>query len=290
MPVEDRSRMLRRIVTPLLTVVVVLALLLVALWAGQRRLMYLPMGVVEPPERVGLAAAEQVTFRTADGVDLGAWFVPAAAGPPRGTVIVFNGNAGNRSYRAALASALRRAGYSVLLFDYRGFGGNPGSPSEAGLLEDARAARRYLVGRREVDSARLVYFGESLGTGVAVALALEHRPAALVLRSPYTSMVAVARVHYPFVPAGWILKDRYPSIERIGRVGTATLFIAGERDAIVPPGLTRELYAAASEPRELLVIPGADHNDHAMLAGDALIGAVTSFLARTLGGDLAPPR
>ncbi len=275
---------------PLLSVVAIAVLFLVALWAGQRRLMYLPMGAVGTPARVGLAAAEPVVLTTADGLELGAWFVPGAAEPSLGTVIVFNGNAGNRSYRAALASALRHAGYSVLLFDYRGFGGNPGSPSEAGLLEDGRAARGYVVQRPDVDSSRLVYFGESLGTGVAVALATEHPPAAIVLRSPYTSMVALAQRHYPFVPARWILKDRYPSIERIARVGAPTLFIAGDRDAIVPADQTRELHGAAREPKDLLVLRGADHNDHEMLAGDALIAAVTKFLARALGDGLAPSR
>jgi len=252
---------------------------LLALWAGQRRLMYLPTGAVEPPAAMGLTAAEPVTFRTGDSLTLAGWFVASASGEARATVIVFNGNAGNRSFRAPLAEALRRAGFAVLLFDYRGYGGNAGSPSEAGLLEDARAARRYVAGRDGLDTTRIVYFGESLGTGVAIALALEHPPAALILRSPYTSMLELARFHYPFLPAAWILKDRYPSLDRIGRIRCPTLFIAGDRDGIVPAAQTRTLHDAAGGARELLIVGGADHNDFDLLAGAALVSAVERFVA-----------
>jgi hypothetical protein len=270
--------MLRRIIVNLLAIGVGLVVLLGVVWAGQRRLMYLPMGEVEPPGRVGLGDAEPVTLHTADGLALGAWFVRPGPGPARATVIVFNGNAGNRSYRAPLASALARAGYAVLLLDYRGFGGNPGSPTEHGLAADARAARAYVASRGDVDSARIVYFGESLGTGVAIALALEHPPAALILRSPFTSMLALARTHYPLIPAGWLLKDRFPSIERIGRVACPTLFVAGDADVIVPASQTRELHGAATGPKELLVIRGADHNDFALLAGAEMMAGIERFL------------
>lgn len=264
------------------TIAAAWAVVVLAVWAGQRRLMYLPAGVVEPPGRVGLRGVEEVAIPTADGLTLGGWFVRPDSGTPRATIIVFNGNAGNRSYRAPLAAALRRAGYAVLLFDYRGYGGNPGSPTEAGLLEDGRAVRAYLAQRGDVDSSRLVYFGESLGTGIAVALAVEHAPAAMVLRSPYASMVSLARKHYPFVPAGLVLKDRYRSDERIARVRAPILFIAGDRDAIVPLEQTRRLFDHANEPKTLEVIPDADHNDDALLDGDALMTSVAGFLDRTL--------
>lgn len=260
------------------TIAAVWAVVVLGVWAGQRRLMYLPMGVVEPPGRMGLRGVEEVTFPTSDGLTLGAWFVRPDPGTPRATIIVFNGNAGNRSYRAPLAAALRRAGYAVLLFDYRGYGGNPGSPTEAGLIEDGRAARAYLAQRGDVDSSRLVYFGESLGTGVAVALAVEHPPAAMVLRSPYVSMLSLARKHYPFIPAGLVLKDRYRSDERIARVRAPILFVAGDRDAIVPLEQTRRLFELANEPKTLEVIPGADHNDSALLDGDRLMAATVEFL------------
>jgi uncharacterized protein len=244
----------------------------------QRHLMYLPFGSAGSPAAAGLPHAEEVVFRTEDGLALEGWFVPAREEPSGFTVLVFNGNAGNRAFRAPLGRALSAAGLSVLLFDYRGYGGNPGRPSEAGLAADARAARAYLAGRHDVDGRRIVYFGESLGTGVAVALALEHPPAALILRSPYTSMLDMGRHHYPFLPVRLLLSDRYASIDRIGQIEAPLLVIAAEHDSIVPSRQSARLFEAASEPKRLLMVPGVDHNDYALLAGDLLIEGVLDFL------------
>src|SRR5260370_30358617 len=130
-----------------------------------------------------------------DGLGLGGWVVAVSGPSLRVTGRVFNGNAGNRGRQGRLAAALHRQGLQVLLVDYRGYGGNPGAPTEKGLAADSRAARAYLAGRPDVDASRIVYFGESLGTAVAVNLAVEHPPAALVLRSPFTSMADVGRHH-----------------------------------------------------------------------------------------------
>lgn len=269
-------------------VAVVAILVLVALWALQRHLLYVPVAQVPPSETVGLLRTEDASFNTQDGVTLGGWFVPAERRPSPFTILVFNGNAGNRSFRAPLAAALSHAGLSVLLFDYRGYGGNPGRPSESGLACDARAARTYLEGRQDVDPERIVYFGESLGSGVAVILATERPPAALILRSPYTSMVEVARRHYPFLPVRHMLSDRYLSIERIRRISCPLLVIAGDHDRVVPVEQSRRLYEAAPGPKRLVIVPGADHNDYALLAGDRLIEEVSGFLA-TVGPSHAQP-
>ena len=272
---SGRSAWFRVARTALLAAIVVVLMF----WALQRRLMYLPFGEVPPPEAVGLRA-EPVRFPTADGLTLGGWLVPPT-GPPRGaTVIVFNGNAGNRAYRAPLAARLAEAGFGTFLFDYRGYGGNPGTPTEAGLLSDARGAVAWLAGRDGVDADRLVYFGESLGTGVAVALAVERRPAALVLRSPFTSMVDVARHHYPFLPVALFLKDRYLAVEQIASVGCPVLVIAADQDRIVPAALSRRLFEAAKEPRQLLVMEGLDHNDEPLVAGREMVSAVSAFVQR----------
>ena len=255
-----------------------LALVVVLLWAGQRRMIYFPFGDVPTPAAAGLPRAESVAFTTADGLTLHGWFVPAAQPATRQTVIVFNGNAGHRAMRAPLADALARRGIASLLFDYRGFGGNPGSPSEEGLALDARASWAYVTGRPDVDSTRLVYFGESLGTGVAVRFATEHPPAALILRSPFTSMIDVGRYHYPFLPVRWLLRDRFDSLDRIGRVGCPLLVIAGDRDSIIPPALSQRLYDAAPSPKRLVMIPGADHNDEDLFASPRMIAAIVEFL------------
>jgi uncharacterized protein len=251
--------------------------LLLLIWIGQRRMIYFPFGTVPAPADVGLGRAEKVRFATDDGLTLNAWFVPAER-PGADTVIVFNGNAGNRAYRSDLAAWMVTAGMAVLLFDYRGYAENPGSPSEEGLALDARAARRYVLSRHDVDARRLVYFGESLGSGVAVRLAVEHPPRALVLRSPFTSFVDVGRVHYPFLPVAWLLRDRYPSIDRIAQVTCPVLVVAGANDSVVPAAQSRRLFEAAGEPKRLLIVEGADHNDEALAAGQQVIAAVTTFV------------
>jgi len=256
----------------------VLAACLALIWLGQRRLIYFPIAGVPTPEEIGLAGIEPVTFTTADGLTLGGWFVASPGPLAKVTVLVFNGNAGNRAHRGFLAAALRRHGFQVLLFDYRGYGGNPGSPTEQGLAADSRAAMAYLVGRPDVDASRIVYFGESLGTAVAVSLAVEHPPAAVVLRSPFTSMADVGQHHYPFLPVRLLLRDRFASIDRIQRIRAPLLVIAGDRDRIVPIENSRRLYGAAAAQKTLLVVPGADHNDQALLAGDDMIGAIDRFL------------
>ena len=267
---------------PGLAALLLLVSILALIWTQQRRLIYFPFAAVPAPEAVGLAGVTAVSFRTADGLTLKGWFVSQ---PPAAefTAIVFNGNAGNRALRAPLANALARANIAVLLFDYRGFGGNPGSPSEAGLKADARAARQYVVDRPDVDERRLVYFGESLGSAVAAELAAEHPPAALILRSPFTSMTDVGREHYPLLPVRWLLRDRYETINRIARVRAPILVIGGDRDRIVPLAQTRKIFDAAREPKALLVINGADHNDDSLLAGRDLIAGVLRFLRDVRG-------
>lgn len=254
------------------------ALLLALVYFGQRSLIYFPAGAVPPPAAVGLPQAETVSFTTEDGLDLEAWFVPSPRSTAERTIAVFNGNAGNRSHRARLAALFAAYGYSTLLVDYRGYGGNPGLPSEQGLSRDSRAAVRYLAGRPDVDPAKIVYFGESIGAGVAVALAVEHPPAALILRSPASSLVAIGSRHYPFLPVRWLLRDRYPSIDRIGKLTCPVLVIAGNADTIIPLEDSRHLFDAAREPKRFVVINGADHNDEALAFGPEMMRAVRQFL------------
>jgi fermentation-respiration switch protein FrsA (DUF1100 family) len=247
----------------------------------QRKLIYFPFDDVPPPDAVGLSSAAPVAFQTADGLRLNGWWVPLA-GTARFTAIVFNGNGGNRAMRAPLANALTRRGVAVLLFDYRGYGGNPGTPSEGGLIADARAARKYLLGRRDVDPTRVAYFGESLGAAVAVQLAVEFPPAALVLRSPFYSLAEVGRFHYPLLPVRWLLGDRFASSEFIARVHSPLLVIAGDRDRIVPLAHSRRLFEAAHDPKTFVIIRDADHNDDALLAGPQMIEEIARFLSGAL--------
>jgi fermentation-respiration switch protein FrsA (DUF1100 family) len=261
------------------TLVGLAGLVLLALWSAQRRFIYFPFGEVSDPATAGVPNADQVTFTTDDGVRLQGWFVRPAARKALATVIVFNGNAGNRAFRAPLGAALSHAGLSVLLFDYRGYGGSDGRPSEAGLALDAIAARRYVLSRADVNPRTLVYFGESLGTGVAVRLAAEHPALAVILRSAFTSLADVGSFHYPFLPVKWGLRDKFRSLDFVQRITSPLLVIAAEHDSVVPSELSRRLYEAARQPKRLLVLPGVDHNDYELLAGGRVIGEVVSFVS-----------
>jgi fermentation-respiration switch protein FrsA (DUF1100 family) len=259
----------------------VVAVLLAILYVMQRSLIYFPDST-GPGAALLPAGGQVVLMPTADGLQLAGWFVPAQGtgtdrrGP---AVIVFNGNAGDRSHRLPLAEALAERGYNVLLFDYRGYAGNPGDPSEGGLRVDARAAADLLASRPEVDPERIVYFGESLGAAVAGGLATERPPAALILRSPPSSLADVGRHHYPFLPiVDALLLDRYPLAEQIRDVTVPLLVLVTERDEVVPAVLSRRVFDAAAEPKLYVALQASGHNDPALLAGEEMLNAITSFL------------
>jgi fermentation-respiration switch protein FrsA (DUF1100 family) len=242
-------------------------------WFFQRRLIYFPdAGPVERPTGPGWDGLEDVEIPTEDGVTLCAWYLP---GPGDLTALVFHGNAGHRGHRTELVQGLRRLGLGVLLPDYRGYGGSGGTPSEEGLYADARACRRWLQARAP---GRFVYVGSSIGTGVAVDLAAREAPAGLVLLAPFPSLRAVARRAYPIFPVGPFLRDRYPSIDKIGEIACPLLVVHGEADAIVPLELGRALFDEAPEPKRFVAVPGAGHNDLIDRGGRATFEALRAFL------------
>lgn len=260
--------------------IVVLVVVVVALaYLFQRRLIYLPTGGPVPAAASVLPGARDVRLTAADGVRLGAWFVPAD-GPDLGfTVLVANGNGGNRTHRAELAAELRDAGLAVLLFDYRGYGDSQGDPTEAGLALDVRAARSYLVDDLGIAQEKLIYFGDSLGGAVVSGLAVEHPPAGLVLRSPFTELADTAAEHYPFLPVRLLLRDRFPVAEQVRRIRVPTVVVYGSADSIVPPGQSRAVADAAAGPVTVVEIRGADHNDPVLLAGSRVVGAVVGLVS-----------
>lgn len=262
--------MRRRVLIGLAVTVTIVAVVFGGAFALQRKLIYLPTGGPLPGAADVLPGGRDVTLATADGVNLAAWYFPVDGA--KASVLVAPGNAGNRSYRVPLARALTERGLSVLLLDYRGYGGNPGDPTEAGLALDVRAARDFLL--RET-SAPLVYFGESLGSAVVTELATEHPPSALILRSPFVDLASVGQRHYPFLPVRWLLLDKFPTKENVARVKAPVTVVYGAADATVPAEQSREV-AKAAEPAGVTVIeiPGADHNDLAFSAGSVLVDAI----------------
>ncbi|MDQ3761354.1 MAG: alpha/beta hydrolase [Actinomycetota bacterium] len=262
-----------------LVLLVVLVAWLTAVWLLQRHLIYFPDTAVPPAASV-LPGAQEITLRTDDGLTLGAWHVAPTRADRGITVLVMPGNAGSRALRAPLARWLTAEGFTVLLLDYRGYGGNPGSPSEDGLITDARAARAYLVGHG-VPAQRLIYFGESLGAAVATRLATEAPPGGLLLRSPFTDLAVIGCRHYPLLPVRLLLRDRFPVTELIRQVQAPTAVVYGSADTIVPPEQSAAVAAAAGGPVRAVEVVGADHNDAALLEGNELIAAVLG-LARSL--------
>jgi fermentation-respiration switch protein FrsA (DUF1100 family) len=253
---------------------------LTIIWLGQRRLIYFPDRSAPTPATAGLSGVEAVEMPVEDGGRLHGWFLASTGTPAPFTVIVFNGNAGNRAHRAPLAATLRRHGLAVLLFDYRGYGDNAGTPTQQGLEADARAACAYAIGRTDVHRDRLVYFGESLGSAVATILAAEHPPAALILRSPFTSLADVGQFHYPILPVRWLLADRFASIEAIPSVRAPVLVIAGDRDGIVPLEQSQRLFDRIAGPKEMVIVREADHNDYELLNGEEMVSSMLRFLER----------
>jgi uncharacterized protein len=273
---------MRTLLRAVLVLVALAGILWGMAWGFQRSLIYFPdtsgVGSVEAT----IPGARDVELTTDDGLTLGAWLVPAESPERDITVLVANGNGGDRSLRASLARALAAEGLSVLLFDYRGYGGNPGTPSEDGLARDVRAAHAFLL-ESGVPSDRILYYGESLGSAVVTELAAEHPPAGLLLRSPFVDLASVGEVHYPFVPVRTFLRDRYPLVEHLTHVSVPATVVLGTADSIVPPDQSRAVADATPRLRRLVEVEGADHNDQALLDGPALVEAVVD-LAEQLDG------
>lgn len=242
----------------------------------ERALIYVPSRTgVFPPTAVG-AAVEEVTFGA--HASLYGWFVP---GRPDRTLLIFCGNGGNLTYRAPLLALMRQeVGAGLFIFDYQGYGRSSGLPSEPATRADARAALAYLRGRPDVDPRGIAYYGESLGSAVAVDLAVDEPPRALVLNAPFTSIRDMARLHYPLLaPLLPFVRTRYDSAARIGEVRVPVIVIHGAGDRVVPAEQGRRLYEAANEPKRLLIVPGAGHNDLVDVGGAAYWTALRGILA-----------
>ncbi len=225
----------------------------------ERSLLFAPAKFPEGNWRPAKLEFEDVRFTAADGTRLHGWFVPHD--DPRAVVLFAHGNGGNITHRAEMLRALHdRIHVAVMIFDYRGYGRSEGSPDEAGILADARAARTWLAKRAKTKESDIVLFGESLGGAVAVDLAADGARG-LVLDSTFSSLPDVAAWHFPWLPVGALLQTRLESAAKIGKYHGPLLEFHGDRDQTVPIQFGRRLFAAANEPKQFVVMPGIDHND-----------------------------
>ncbi len=211
------------------------------------------------PARYGLPH-EDLTLTTGDGARLHAWFVRATTDTPIGHILYAHGNGGNIGDRSPILALLSAAGFDVLTFDYRGYGRSTGSPGEHGLYRDARAARAALLAYPHLDPERVLYLGKSLGGAVAVELATEFPPAAMILMSTFTTLREAARSIYPFLPKS-LIPNAFPSLQRIRDIHVPTLVMHGDADELLPIRMGRALYEAAPGPKQWRAYPGGHHND-----------------------------
>lgn len=239
------------------------ALIVISLFVFQRNLMYHTNSPPVPVEQTQVPHAEERFARSIDGIDVRSWYLPPADDKP--VIVFFHGNAGTIADRDFKAKPWHDAGYGVWLSGYRGFGGNAGSPTEEGLYADARAAIGALQ-KDGISPARMVLYGESLGSGIATQMAHELAAAgtpvkALVLEAPFTSMGDAAQARYPYVPARWLVKDRYRNIDKIAAIDAPLFVVHGDRDRVIGQSHGRALFAAAKEPKKALWIDGGGHTD-----------------------------
>jgi hypothetical protein len=227
------------------------------MYLAQRKLMYFPETIRTAPADAGLPQAEEVILDTADGERVVVWHVPPQGNRP--VVLYFHGNGASLRYRVDRFRALTADGNGLLALSYRGYGGSSGSPTEAGLLADADAAYDFATARYPAE--RVVLWGESLGGGVAIALASKRPVARIVLESAFTSAVDIGASAYWFLPVRLLMKDQFRSDERIGKVTVPLLFLHGTRDVVVPLSFGERLFSLANEPKRMVRFPGGGHND-----------------------------
>jgi fermentation-respiration switch protein FrsA (DUF1100 family) len=256
----------------------VYAVLVAGLYLAQRALLYRPDATVPDPRDHGVSDMAVVRIPVGDGVESISWWRP-----PRETgwpvVVYFHGNAGHIGERAYKARRMIDAGFGVLLAGYRYNAGGGGAPSEAALLADGQTAIGYVLDQGHA-MEQLVLYGESLGSGVAVALAADNGVGGVILETPYSSIAEVAQAHYWYTPAKWLIRDRYDSMARIGRVRAPIMIFHGDADEVIPIRFARRLHEAAPEPKEAHFLPGGGHTDlYELGAGDLVV----DFLERHVG-------
>jgi fermentation-respiration switch protein FrsA (DUF1100 family) len=241
------------------------------MYVAQRKMMYFPDKQRTTPRAAGLPEAEEIVLDTPDGERIIVWHIPPR--PYQPIVLYFHGNGGALRYRVDRFRALTSDGMGLVALSYRGYGGSSGSPTETGLIADAVAAYGFATSR--APSERIVVWGESLGSGVAVALAAEHPVGHVVLEAPFTSAVDVGADAYPFAPVRWLMKDQFRSDLLIDKITAPVLVLHGERDRVVPISFGERLYERIKSPKRFVRFKDGGHDD----LSSGAVEAAKRFLA-----------
>lgn len=250
----------------------------------QDRLLFFPERGLRITPAYFRMAFEEIRLETSDGETLRCWLLPARD-PAAATLLYLHGNAGNIAGRLPFADALQRAGLSVLLVDYRGYGESSGRPSVPGLHRDAEAAWSFLERTRGLPPGRIALFGESIGSHPALKLATRTQeepaggPAAVILAGAFTSALDVGRAAYPLLPVRWLMRDPLDNIPLIRGMRAPTLIVQGGSDDLAPPAMGRRLLeASAGQPKRLILVRGAGHGS-IYDVDPTLVPAIRDFVA-----------
>lgn len=248
------------LLSAIVTLAIVMGILVyLAAAALQQFLIYHPDRQRVSPKEAGLTNVVEREITTPDGNTVLAWWSPPASGRP--SVLYFHGNAGSLADRTGRIRRFQEAGLGIFMMTYRGYGGSTGRPTERDNVADGRRAFDALVGEG-IDAKRIFIFGESLGTGVAVQVGEKKKGAGLILDAPYTSLLDLARLHYPYLPAGTFLRDRYDTIRHIENVTMPLLVVHGAQDAIIPISMGEAVLKAAQGQKTFIRIDEAGHLNH----------------------------
>ncbi len=250
-------------------------IMMIYLYVNQKNMIYFPtQSLIADPSAVGLKF-DNIKMEISGGEIVHGWYVPAEK--EIATILFFHGNGGNISHRLETIRLLHDLGLSVFIIDYRGYGQSGGEPSESNSYADAEAAYQYLIDSLGKTPEKIIIMGRSLGGAIAVELAMQKRVAGLIVESSFSSAGALGQEMFSTVPIKLILKHKYDSIKKIGRINIPKLIIHSSEDDMIPFHHGRKLYEAASEPKKFLEISGP-HTDGFLISIDKYRQGLRSFL------------
>ena len=263
---------------------IILGVLLIILYvyAGhfERTHIYYPEKAMPmTPAQYGLKY-DDITLITKDHVNINAWYVPTEN--PIGTLLFCHGNAGNDSDRVTGIDQFHHAHLNVFIFDYRGYGESEGQPSEQGTYNDAMAAYSYLTSRTDVDAKKIFIYGESLGGAVAIDLASKVKSAGLIVIDTFTSIDAIGREIYPFLPIRWLMRTKYDSLSKIKKIHCPVLIGHSKEDDIIPYHHGQDLFKAANPPKEFMQLKG-NHGEAIYISDGKTMSTITDFIRESSG-------